>query len=123
MNFSSSIIKEEKQKKKMAAKLKIARFLQETMTEMAKSKRTRLGEASTQFSSYVEQVSVFDIIPNSFWAGNLMKYACYHGSSKLFTIFEFANLSYIDMIFQMFIVLWVFWVFFAEMFILKQPMC
>uniref|UniRef100_G1NWA1 Leucine zipper and EF-hand containing transmembrane protein 2 n=1 Tax=Myotis lucifugus TaxID=59463 RepID=G1NWA1_MYOLU len=52
--FESESKKEEKQKKKMAAKLKIARFLQETMTEMAKRNRTRLGE----FSSYVEQVQI-----------------------------------------------------------------
>ncbi|EPQ01553.1 LETM1 domain-containing protein LETM2, mitochondrial [Myotis brandtii] len=52
--FESESKKEEKQKKKMAAKLKLARFLQETMTEMAKRNRTRLGE----FSSYVEQVQI-----------------------------------------------------------------
>lgn len=98
----------------MAAKLKLARFLQETITEMAKRNRTKLGEASMQFSSYVEQVSVFDIIPNNFWAGNFMKYACYHGSYKLFIVFEFANLSHIDIKLQMFIVLWVFFFFFQK---------
>lgn len=80
----------------MVVKMKLARFLQETMTEMAKRNKAKLGEASTQFSSYVEQVSVFDVIPNNFWAGNFTECACDHGSSKLFTVLEFANLSYID---------------------------
>ncbi|XP_071068763.1 LETM1 domain-containing protein LETM2, mitochondrial isoform X3 [Dasypus novemcinctus] len=47
---------EEKQKKKMAAKLELAKFLQETITEMARRNRANLGDASTQFSSYVKQV-------------------------------------------------------------------
>uniref|UniRef100_A0A8C8ZL29 Leucine zipper and EF-hand containing transmembrane protein 2 n=1 Tax=Prolemur simus TaxID=1328070 RepID=A0A8C8ZL29_PROSS len=47
---------EEKQKKKMAAKLEMAKFLQETMTEMARRNRAKLGDASTQLSSYVKQV-------------------------------------------------------------------
>ncbi|KAB1257473.1 LETM1 domain-containing protein LETM2; mitochondrial [Camelus dromedarius] len=48
--------REEKQKKKMAAKLEMAKFLQETITEMARRNRAKLGDASTQFSSYVKQV-------------------------------------------------------------------
>uniref|UniRef100_A0A8C9DLQ5 Leucine zipper and EF-hand containing transmembrane protein 2 n=1 Tax=Prolemur simus TaxID=1328070 RepID=A0A8C9DLQ5_PROSS len=48
--------REEKQKKKMAAKLEMAKFLQETMTEMARRNRAKLGDASTQLSSYVKQV-------------------------------------------------------------------
>uniref|UniRef100_A0A673T592 Leucine zipper and EF-hand containing transmembrane protein 2 n=2 Tax=Suricata suricatta TaxID=37032 RepID=A0A673T592_SURSU len=48
--------REEKQKKKMAAKLELAKFLQETITEMARRNRAKLGDASTQFSSYVKQV-------------------------------------------------------------------
>jgi hypothetical protein len=56
------MIKEEKQRKKMAAKLELAKFLQETVTEMAKRNTAKLGDASTQFSSYVKQVSVFYII-------------------------------------------------------------
>nr|XP_039319270.1 LETM1 domain-containing protein LETM2, mitochondrial isoform X1 [Saimiri boliviensis boliviensis] len=47
---------EEKQKKKMAAKLEIAKFLQETMTEMARRNRAKMGDASTRLSSYVKQV-------------------------------------------------------------------
>ncbi|KAL2761967.1 LETM1 domain-containing protein LETM2, mitochondrial isoform 7 precursor [Daubentonia madagascariensis] len=54
--FESESKKEEKQKKKMAAKLEIAKFLQETITEMARRNRAKLGEASTQLSSYVKQV-------------------------------------------------------------------
>nr|XP_020023134.1 LETM1 domain-containing protein LETM2, mitochondrial isoform X3 [Castor canadensis] len=48
--------REEKQRKKMAAKLELAKFLQETVTEMAKRNTAKLGDASTQFSSYVKQV-------------------------------------------------------------------
>ncbi|XP_006860013.1 PREDICTED: LETM1 domain-containing protein LETM2, mitochondrial [Chrysochloris asiatica] len=54
--FESESKKEEKQKKKMAAKLELAKFLQETVTEMARRNRAKLGDASIQFSSYVEQV-------------------------------------------------------------------
>lgn len=41
----------------MAAKLELAKFLQETITEMARRNRAKLGDASTQFSFYVKQVS------------------------------------------------------------------
>ncbi|XP_020023133.1 LETM1 domain-containing protein LETM2, mitochondrial isoform X2 [Castor canadensis] len=54
--FESESKKEEKQRKKMAAKLELAKFLQETVTEMAKRNTAKLGDASTQFSSYVKQV-------------------------------------------------------------------
>ncbi|XP_037687324.1 LETM1 domain-containing protein LETM2, mitochondrial isoform X2 [Choloepus didactylus] len=54
--FESESKKEEKQKKKMAAKLELAKFLQETVTEMARRNRANLGDASTQFSSYIKQV-------------------------------------------------------------------
>ncbi|XP_006900348.1 PREDICTED: LETM1 domain-containing protein LETM2, mitochondrial [Elephantulus edwardii] len=54
--FESESKKEEKQKKRMAAKLELAKFLQETVTEMARRNRAKLGDASTQFSSYVKQV-------------------------------------------------------------------
>ncbi|XP_049627815.1 LETM1 domain-containing protein LETM2, mitochondrial [Suncus etruscus] len=54
--FESESKKEEKQKKKMAAKLVLAKFLQETVTEMAWRNRAKLGDASTQFSSYIKQV-------------------------------------------------------------------
>ncbi|XP_032775450.1 LETM1 domain-containing protein LETM2, mitochondrial isoform X3 [Rattus rattus] len=51
--------REEKQKKMMGAKLEIAKFLQETMTEMAKRNRVKLDDDSSdssQLSSYVKQV-------------------------------------------------------------------
>ncbi|XP_055449306.1 LETM1 domain-containing protein LETM2, mitochondrial isoform X4 [Psammomys obesus] len=54
--FESELKKEEKQKKKMAAKLEIAKFLQETMKEMAKRNRAKLGDASSKLSSYVKQL-------------------------------------------------------------------
>ncbi|XP_003269639.1 LETM1 domain-containing protein LETM2, mitochondrial isoform X4 [Nomascus leucogenys] len=54
--FESESKKEEKQKKKMAVKLELAKFLQETMTEMARRNRAKMGDASTQLSSYVKQV-------------------------------------------------------------------
>ncbi|ELK08751.1 LETM1 domain-containing protein LETM2, mitochondrial [Pteropus alecto] len=54
--FESESKKEEKQKKKMAAKLEVAKFLQETITEMTRRNRTKLGEDSTRFSSYIKQV-------------------------------------------------------------------
>nr|KAF6427753.1 leucine zipper and EF-hand containing transmembrane protein 2 [Rousettus aegyptiacus] len=48
--------REEKQKKTMAAKLEVAKFLQETITEMTRRNRAKLGEDSKQFSSYIKQV-------------------------------------------------------------------
>ncbi|XP_047407129.1 LETM1 domain-containing protein LETM2, mitochondrial isoform X1 [Sciurus carolinensis] len=54
--FETESKKEEKQKKKMAAKLEVAKFLQETITEMARRNRAKMGDASTQLSSYVKQV-------------------------------------------------------------------
>ncbi|XP_072122544.1 LETM1 domain-containing protein LETM2, mitochondrial isoform X6 [Mobula birostris] len=48
--------REEKQKKTMAAKLEIAKFLQETIVEMAKRNKTKSGAATEQFSSYVQKV-------------------------------------------------------------------
>ncbi|XP_040826541.1 LETM1 domain-containing protein LETM2, mitochondrial [Ochotona curzoniae] len=54
--FESESKKEEKQRKKMAAKLEVAKFLQETITEMARRNKAKLGDASTQLSSYVKQV-------------------------------------------------------------------
>nr|KAF6427758.1 leucine zipper and EF-hand containing transmembrane protein 2 [Rousettus aegyptiacus] len=40
----------------MAAKLEVAKFLQETITEMTRRNRAKLGEDSKQFSSYIKQV-------------------------------------------------------------------
>lgn len=49
-------MKEEKQKKKLSAKLELAKFLQETVAEMAKRNKADTGQGR-QFSSYVHQVS------------------------------------------------------------------
>lgn len=48
-------MKEEKQKKKLNAKLELAKFLQETIAEMAKRNKADTGQGK-QFSSYVHQV-------------------------------------------------------------------
>ncbi|XP_019742517.1 LETM1 domain-containing protein LETM2, mitochondrial isoform X3 [Hippocampus comes] len=56
--FETESKKEEKQKKGLAAKLELAKFLQETIAEMARrNKATAQSEDETQrFSSYVQQV-------------------------------------------------------------------
>ncbi|XP_032630476.1 LETM1 domain-containing protein LETM2, mitochondrial [Chelonoidis abingdonii] len=54
--FETESKKEEKQKKKLSATLELAKFLQETIAEMAKRNKANTGEATKQFSSYVQQV-------------------------------------------------------------------
>ncbi|XP_067401101.1 LETM1 domain-containing protein LETM2, mitochondrial isoform X2 [Emydura macquarii macquarii] len=54
--FETESKKEEKQKKKLSAKLELAKFLQETIAEMARRNKADTGEATKQFSSYVQQV-------------------------------------------------------------------
>ncbi|XP_067857288.1 LETM1 domain-containing protein LETM2, mitochondrial isoform X5 [Heptranchias perlo] len=54
--FETKRKKEEKQKKTMAAKVELAKFLQETIAEMAKRNKAESGEATKQFSSYVQKV-------------------------------------------------------------------
>ncbi|XP_067879354.1 LETM1 domain-containing protein LETM2, mitochondrial [Heterodontus francisci] len=54
--FQTKLTKEENQKKTLAAKLELAKFLQETIAEMAKRNKAESGEATKQFSSYVQQV-------------------------------------------------------------------
>ncbi|XP_041757211.1 LETM1 domain-containing protein LETM2, mitochondrial-like isoform X2 [Coregonus clupeaformis] len=56
--FETETKKEEKQKKGLAAKLELAKFLQETIAEMAKRNKTKaLTEDETQrFSTYVQKV-------------------------------------------------------------------
>ncbi|XP_054630942.1 LETM1 domain-containing protein LETM2, mitochondrial isoform X2 [Dunckerocampus dactyliophorus] len=55
--FETESKKEEKQKKGLAAKLELAKFLQETIAEMAR--RNKATEDETQrFSTYVQQVRV-----------------------------------------------------------------
>ncbi|XP_030365814.1 LETM1 domain-containing protein LETM2, mitochondrial isoform X1 [Strigops habroptila] len=53
--FETESKKEEKQKKKLNAKLELAKFLQETIAEMAKRNKVE-SEQGKQFSSYVHQI-------------------------------------------------------------------
>ncbi|KAJ6652964.1 hypothetical protein lerEdw1_010274 [Lerista edwardsae] len=53
--FETESKKEEKQRKKLSAKLELAKFLQETIAELARRNKASAGEA-TKFSSYVQQV-------------------------------------------------------------------
>ncbi|KAJ1090780.1 hypothetical protein NDU88_003909 [Pleurodeles waltl] len=55
--FETESKKEEKMKKRLGAKLELAKFLQETISEMARRNKAETGGATTgQFSSYVQQV-------------------------------------------------------------------
>uniref|UniRef100_UPI00398F1848 LETM1 domain-containing protein LETM2, mitochondrial isoform X2 n=1 Tax=Pristiophorus japonicus TaxID=55135 RepID=UPI00398F1848 len=54
--FETKKDREENQKKTLAAKVELAKFLQETIAEMAKRNKAESGEATKQFSSYVQQV-------------------------------------------------------------------
>ncbi|KAE8619397.1 hypothetical protein XENTR_v10009754 [Xenopus tropicalis] len=55
--FETESKKEEKVKKKLAAKLEMAKFLQETISEMARRNKAETGaDTQQQFSSYVQQV-------------------------------------------------------------------
>ncbi|XP_029459798.1 LETM1 domain-containing protein LETM2, mitochondrial isoform X2 [Rhinatrema bivittatum] len=54
--FETESKKEEKMKKTLGAKLELAKFLQETISEMAKRNKAESGSATQQFSSYVQQV-------------------------------------------------------------------
>ncbi|XP_078284841.1 LETM1 domain-containing protein LETM2, mitochondrial [Rhinoraja longicauda] len=54
--FETKMSREEKQRQTMAAKLEIAKFLQETIVEMVKRNKTESGEAAQQFSSYLQKV-------------------------------------------------------------------
>ncbi|XP_007909369.2 LETM1 domain-containing protein LETM2, mitochondrial isoform X1 [Callorhinchus milii] len=46
----------EKQRKTLAAKLEIAKFLQDTIAEMAKRNKAESGDVTKQFSTYVQQI-------------------------------------------------------------------
>nr|XP_033804501.1 LETM1 domain-containing protein LETM2, mitochondrial isoform X2 [Geotrypetes seraphini] len=48
--------REERLRKRLAAKLELAKFLQETISEMAQRNKTVTDSATQQFSSYVQQV-------------------------------------------------------------------
>lgn len=55
--FTVCCLQEEKQKKGLAAKLELAKFLQETIAEMARRNKAAVGGDETQkFSTYVQQV-------------------------------------------------------------------
>ncbi|XP_064163335.1 LETM1 domain-containing protein LETM2, mitochondrial-like [Anguilla rostrata] len=53
--FETESKKEEKQKKGLAAKLELAKFLQETIAEMARRNKAQTGETQ-KFSTYVQKV-------------------------------------------------------------------
>lgn len=61
---SLSSLQEEKQKKGLAAKLELAKFLQETIAEMARRNKAKAQtEDETQrFSTYVQKVNCATII-------------------------------------------------------------
>uniref|UniRef100_A0A671QHH9 LETM1 domain-containing protein LETM2, mitochondrial-like n=1 Tax=Sinocyclocheilus anshuiensis TaxID=1608454 RepID=A0A671QHH9_9TELE len=48
--------REEKQEKGLAAKLELAKFLQETIAEMARRNKAAVGDETQRFSTYVQQV-------------------------------------------------------------------
>ncbi|KAL7981374.1 hypothetical protein Chor_002270 [Crotalus horridus] len=48
--------REEKQRKKLSAKLQLAKFLQETIAELARRNKASTGAATQLFSSYVQKV-------------------------------------------------------------------
>lgn len=50
-------MKEEKQRKKLNAKLELAKFLRETIAEMAKRNKADTGKGK-QFSSYLHEVGL-----------------------------------------------------------------
>lgn len=54
--FETESKKEEKQKKGLAAKLELAKFLQETIGEMARRNKANVGDETQRFSTYVQQV-------------------------------------------------------------------
>ncbi|KAM6432499.1 LETM1 domain-containing protein LETM2, mitochondrial isoform X1 [Python bivittatus] len=54
--FETESKKEEKQRKKLSAKLELAKFLQETIAELARRNKANTGAATQLFSSYVQKV-------------------------------------------------------------------
>ena len=52
---------EEKQRKGLAAKLELAKFLQETIAEMARRNKAAVsGDEAQKFSTYVQKVSMHE---------------------------------------------------------------
>ncbi|KAJ8396935.1 hypothetical protein AAFF_G00012580 [Aldrovandia affinis] len=54
--FETETKKEEKQKKGLAAKLELAKFLQETIAEMARRNKAQTEDETQRFSTYVQKV-------------------------------------------------------------------
>lgn len=54
--FETETKKEEKQKKGLAAKLELAKFLQETIAEMARRNKAKSDDEAQRFSKYVQEV-------------------------------------------------------------------
>ncbi|XP_036383739.1 LETM1 domain-containing protein LETM2, mitochondrial-like [Megalops cyprinoides] len=54
--FETETKKEEKQKKGLAAKLELAKFLQETIAEMARRNKAQTNDETQRFSTYVQKV-------------------------------------------------------------------
>ncbi|XP_052464354.1 LETM1 domain-containing protein LETM2, mitochondrial [Carassius gibelio] len=54
--FETQSKKEEKQRKGLGAKLELAKFLQETIGEMAMRNKATVGDETQRFSTYVQQV-------------------------------------------------------------------
>ncbi|KAI1900762.1 hypothetical protein AGOR_G00053220 [Albula goreensis] len=54
--FETESKKEEKQKKGLAAKLELAKFLQETIAEMARRNKAQTDDETQKFSTYVQKV-------------------------------------------------------------------
>ncbi|KTG04463.1 hypothetical protein cypCar_00010710 [Cyprinus carpio] len=54
--FETESKKEEKQRKGLGAKLELAKFLQETIAEMARRNKAAVGDETQRFSTYVQQV-------------------------------------------------------------------
>ncbi|XP_048876300.1 LETM1 domain-containing protein LETM2, mitochondrial isoform X2 [Brienomyrus brachyistius] len=54
--FETESKKEEKQRKSLAAKLELAKFLQETIAEMARRNKAQVGAETQRFSTYVQKV-------------------------------------------------------------------
>ncbi|XP_073478444.1 LETM1 domain-containing protein LETM2, mitochondrial [Aquarana catesbeiana] len=64
--FETESKKEEKIKKKLGAKLEMAKFLQETISEMARRNKAETGgDGQQQFSSYVQQVRITGAQPSN----------------------------------------------------------
>uniref|UniRef100_A0A8C9V4A7 Leucine zipper-EF-hand containing transmembrane protein 2 n=1 Tax=Scleropages formosus TaxID=113540 RepID=A0A8C9V4A7_SCLFO len=63
--FETESKKEEKQKKALSAKLELAKFLQETIAEMARRNKAQVGNETQKFSSYVQKVRHTGEQPNT----------------------------------------------------------